>query len=131
MADQLHALILEDEMIVALEIQALLGDLGYASCDFADDAAAAVRSACTRRPDLVTVDLRIVGGSGLEAIGHMIAAVGPVPYLFVTANADFVRGLTEAPVVDKPISASRFRAACLTAVADPARRPLAEQSSAA
>src|SRR6185312_3013115 len=59
-----HALIIEDEMLIALEVESLLHDFGFESCDIVDNPKDAVKSAMAHRPDLVTADLRIVGGTG-------------------------------------------------------------------
>lgn len=113
----LHALIIEDELLVAMEVEQLLEDLGYASCDIAACETDALDCAARRRPDLVTVDLRIIGGSGADAIEALIKRMGRIPYLFVTANADTLMGRTEAPIVDKPISVHAFNRACELACA--------------
>ena len=74
-----HALIIEDEMLIALEVESLLHDFGFASCDIVDNSADAVKSALAHRPDLVTADLRIVGGTGVEAMDAITNRLGPVP----------------------------------------------------
>jgi CheY-like chemotaxis protein len=103
-ASHKHALIIEDEMLIALEVESLLHDFGFASCDIVDNPADAVKSALARRPDLVTADLRIVGGTGVEAMLAITAQLGPVPHIYVTGNADMLSGQTVAPVVDKPLT---------------------------
>jgi hypothetical protein len=71
-----HALIIEDEMIIALEVEGLLSDLGFTSFDVADSPAQAVAAALARRPDLVTADYRIIDGTGLEAVAGIVRAIG-------------------------------------------------------
>ena len=107
-----HALIIEDEMIIALEVEGLLADLCFTSFDVADTPAQAVAAARARRPDLVTADYRIIGGTGLDAVAGIVSAIGPVPVIYVTGNPDIVlkRGL--APVVDKPIAPRALAEAC-------------------
>jgi len=107
-----HALIIEDEMIIAIEVGELLADLGYATFDIADSPAQAVAAALARRPDLVTADYRIIGGTGIDAVAAIVKAIGPVPVIYVTGNPDIVlkRGL--APVVDKPIAPRALAEAC-------------------
>jgi CheY-like chemotaxis protein len=107
-----HALIIEDEMLIALEVESLLHDLGYESCDIADNPADALRCALAHRPDLVTADLRILDGTGLEAVAAITERLGPIPHIYVTGNADMLAGKTRAPIVDKPLSRRALAAAC-------------------
>lgn len=111
-----HALIIEDEMLIALEVESLLHDFGFDSCDIADNPADALRMALEHRPDLVTADLRIVGGTGIEAMDAILAELGPIPHVYVTGNADMLRGRSAAPVVDKPLTRRALAAACERAV---------------
>lgn len=107
-----HALIIEDEAIIALEVEGLLSDLGFTSFDVADCPAQAVAAALARRPDLVTADYRIVDGTGLEAVAAIVRAIGKVPVIYVTGNPDVVLRHGLAPVVDKPITPRALAAAC-------------------
>src|ERR1700741_981369 len=63
-----HALIIEDEILIAMEVESLLHDFGFESCDIVDNPADALKSALAHRPDLVTADMRILGGTGVEAM---------------------------------------------------------------
>jgi CheY-like chemotaxis protein len=112
-----HALIIEDEMLIALEVESLLHDFGFESCDIVDNPDDAVKSALARRPDLVTADIRIVGGTGIEAVLAITDKLGPIPHVYVTGNADMLTGKTAAPVVDKPLSRHALAAACQQACA--------------
>lgn len=112
-----HALIIEDEMLIALEVESLLYDFGFSSCDIVDNPEDAVKSAIAHRPDLVTADLRIVGGSGLDAMAAITRQLGPVPHIYVTGNADMLAGQTAAPVVDKPLTRRALAEACQRACA--------------
>ncbi|WP_394763480.1 response regulator [Phenylobacterium sp.] len=112
-----HALIIEDEMLIALEIESLLHDLGFASCDIVDNPTDAVKSALAHRPDLVTADLRIFGGTGIDAVEAITRRLGPVPHIYLTGNADMLAGQTAAPVVDKPLTRHALAEACRRACA--------------
>lgn len=105
-----HALIIEDEMIIALEIETLLAELGFETFDFADSPAQAFAAATSHRPDLITADVRIVGGTGIEAATAIVAALGPIPVVYVTGNLDMLTGASA--VVEKPISPLEFASAC-------------------
>jgi CheY-like chemotaxis protein len=109
-----HALIIEDEAIIALEVEHLLRELGFHSFDVAATPADALAQATDRRPDLITADVRILDGTGVEAVKAITARLGEIPYFYVTGNVDLVSG-QDHPVVEKPIDAQRFRRACILA----------------
>ena len=111
-----HALIIEDEVLIALEVESLLHEFGFVSCDIADNPKDALRLALAHRPDLVTADLRIFGGTGIEAVDAITAQLGPIPHVYVTGNADMLRGRS-APVVDKPLTRRALALACERAAA--------------
>jgi CheY-like chemotaxis protein len=111
-----HALIIEDEMIIALEVEDLLRGLGYRSFDIAATPADAVEQATQHRPDLITADVRIVDGTGIEAVRAITERLGEIPYFYVTGNVDMLKG-ERAEVVEKPISPRAFARACAAAVA--------------
>jgi CheY-like chemotaxis protein len=108
----LHALIIEDEILIAYEVQSVLEDLGFESFDLADSPADALACARAHRPDLITADLRIVGGTGLEAVRAITAALGQIPVVYVTANTDMLAGEGVPAVVEKPIATPALAAAC-------------------
>lgn len=110
-----HALIIEDEMIIALEVEDLLRELGYRSFDVAASPAEAIEQASRHRPDLITADVRILDGTGIEAVKAITERLGEIPYFYVTGNVDMLRGET-AGVVEKPISPRAFARACAAAV---------------
>ena len=106
-----HVLIIEDEPVIALELEILLSELGYASFQIADSPEDAVAAADEIRPDLITADYRIVGGTGVTAVEMITARVGDVPVVYVTGNAGQFDPGAHA-VVDKPISPKALAAAC-------------------
>jgi CheY-like chemotaxis protein len=109
-----HALIIEDEVLVAMEVEALLEAQGYRSFDIADSVEEALQRAILHPPDLITADFKIVGGTGLEAVEAIEARLGRVPTVFITGNA-ILLGQTDRLVVDKPISPQRLAQACARA----------------
>ena len=80
-------LVVEDEAIVAMDLQDRLEKVGYevvANVDTADDA---VRAADQFRPDLVLMDIRLREGDGIQA-AREIQALYHLPVIFLTAYAD-------------------------------------------
>jgi CheY-like chemotaxis protein len=98
----MHALIIEDEPLIALLIEDHLRASGYASVDFAVTEVEAVASARRRCPDLVTADVTLAQGCGIAAV-EAICAGGHVPVVFITATAWEVRArISHAVVIAKP-----------------------------
>jgi CheY-like chemotaxis protein len=106
-----HALIIEDEVLIALEMESLLAELGFRSFEVADTPGDALKSARRARPDLITADYRIIGGTGVEAVEAILAELGPIPVVYVTGNPDMIPGQGR-PVVDKPINGGALARAC-------------------
>src|SRR4051812_16936926 len=106
-----HALIIEDEILIAMEVEALLGEQGFDSFDIAESPQAALDCALKRPPDLITADYRIIGGTGVEAGTAIPAQLGPIPVGYVPGNPDQL-GARPRAVVDKPISPHRLAEAC-------------------
>lgn len=108
-----HALIIEDEILIAYEVQGVLEELGFDSFDLACSPPEAIAFAQAHRPDLITADLRIIGGTGLEAVETITEQLGQIPVVFVTANADLLRDRRYArAVVEKPIAWPLLADAC-------------------
>jgi CheY-like chemotaxis protein len=114
-----HVLIIEDEPIIAIELEILLGELGYRSFTVADTPEGALSSAREHRPDLITADYRIVAGTGVEAVRLITAALGRIPVVYVTGNPDVLADEPKPSVVDKPISPTALRRACEFATGAP------------
>ena len=102
MSRGLHALIVEDEIIAGVGMQLVLGDLGFESFAFSGTATQAVEQALLRRPDLVTMDERLLHGDGLEAAARIRGAIGSAPTVFVTGDARALKDDPAAVVVEKP-----------------------------
>lgn len=111
-----HVLIIEDEILIAFEVEALLAEQGFTSFDIADSPEDALALALAHRPDLITADYRIIGGTGVEAVEAIHDRLGDIPVVYVTGNSDLLLG-RKPPVVGKPISPGRLAEACARAFA--------------
>jgi CheY-like chemotaxis protein len=107
-----HALIIEDELLLGMEMQSVLAPLGYSSFAFASTAAQALEQAKLQRPDLVTVDVNLMHGNGLEAAKTITDACGPTSIIYVTGDPSALEGIEGAVIVSKPFSASDIARAC-------------------
>jgi two-component system cell cycle sensor histidine kinase/response regulator CckA len=81
-------LIVEDERIVAKDLQLTLGELGYDAFAIASSAEEAIARASERCPDLVLMDVRIKGRrDGIET-AEILRNRFDVPVVYITAHAD-------------------------------------------
>ena len=105
----MHALIIEDEFLTSQLIEDQLRDLGFTSFDFATDEDEAVATAHTRCPDLITSDVQLARGCGIDAV-QRICTQKRVPTLYITASAMMVRERCQgAIIVQKPFGFSDLR----------------------
>ena len=78
-------LIIEDEPLIALDIEQLVLDLGHAVTGIARTHKEAVKLALAKRPGLVLADIQLAdGSSGLEAVNEILNSFD-VPVIFITA----------------------------------------------
>ncbi len=92
-------LIVEDEQLVAMDIEAELQQLGYEVAGLAASGEEAIAQAKRLEPDLVLMDVRIDGSQdGIDAAGE-IRQAGQVPVVFLTAYTD-VETLERARMVE-------------------------------
>lgn len=117
----LRVLIVEDEFFIALHTEGLLQAMGHSVVGIAVSADDAVRMAEQHRPDVVLMDIRLVGArDGVHAATEINTRVG-TPVLFVTAHTDLATRQRAAATqslgfLEKPLTEQRLRAG-LTGVA--------------
>ena len=86
-ADQVatDVLIIEDEPIIAFDIEAMVQELGHDVTGIARTHREAIESMRKRRPGLVLADILLAdGSSGLDAVNEILASID-VPVIFITA----------------------------------------------
>ncbi len=100
----MHALIIEDESLIALAIEDSLRDCGFSSFDFAVSSERAVAAATRRCPDLITADVKLRPGCGIDAV-QSICSQRPIPVLFITGSPSEVRiRMPLHALIEKPFS---------------------------
>ena len=104
-----RVLIIEDEFLIALDLEATMFKLGFDVCALAPSASKARSLAMNDQPDVALVDVCLEGGrEGIE-IAKWLREVCEVPIVFVTAQGDenTVERIHEqvpgAPVLSKPV----------------------------
>jgi PAS domain S-box-containing protein len=81
-------MIVEDELIVAQNLQNLLFKLGYDVCGIVNSGQKAIRKAEELRPDLVLMDIKLSGSmDGIDAADQIYSRF-QVPVVYLTAYAD-------------------------------------------
>ena len=107
----MHALIIEDEILLALAMEDALARLGYMTCEIAASMDQAITASEKQCPDLIVADHHIVDGTGTDAV-LAICSDKPIPVVFVTGSALEVRQrLPDALIVSKPYAMADLEAA--------------------
>ncbi|MBF0526536.1 MAG: response regulator [Deltaproteobacteria bacterium] len=98
---QARILLVEDEFIIARNIQRDVTDLGYQVCGIAATGEEAVKLAAEEKPDLILMDIMLAGGmDGIQA-AQQIGIQCAIPVIYLTAFAD-------KEVLDRAKQASSF-----------------------
>jgi len=98
----MHALIIEDESMIAIAIEDALRGCGFTSFDIAVSAEEAATLAAHRCPDLITADVELRPGCGITAV-QSICFGQSIPVLFITGSPSEVRiRMTGHAMVEKP-----------------------------
>ena len=112
----MHALIIEDQFLIAALIEDELRDLGYTSFRTVDRQSDAVEAARIRCPDLITADDRLTEGSGIEAV-RLICQGASIPVVFIVGDPEaFVAPIPDAVLIGKPFGGRRLEEAVAEAV---------------
>jgi DNA-directed RNA polymerase specialized sigma24 family protein len=111
-------LIIEDEVLIALDLEALITDLGHRVIGVARTHAEAIKLTRVNSPGLILADIQLAdGSSGLEAVNELMRSFD-APVIFITAYPErFLTGERPEPafLVSKP-----FQPAMVSALASQA-----------
>ncbi|MEI6676172.1 MAG: response regulator [Verrucomicrobiota bacterium] len=81
-------LIVEDELILAMDLQDRLADLGYTVVSMVSTGEAAVTAALEHLPDLILMDIRLAGDMDGITAAREIRRRHDIPVIFMSAYAD-------------------------------------------
>jgi len=110
--DLMHILIVEDDALLAINIQMLVEDLGAASSQIVATEIAAIEQARRFRPNLIISDLHLQQGLGVTAVQTIRASIGNVPVVYVTGDPEEALRLDPAALVlSKPLKEKELIAA--------------------
>ncbi|MBT2187487.1 response regulator [Sphingobium nicotianae] len=100
----MHILIIEDDAILAMNLQFFLEELGADTTTIAATEAQAIREAMTHPPDLIASDVELAEGTGPEAVKAIRSKLGDVPVIYVTGRGEELRDVEpRAPIIEKPV----------------------------
>ena len=106
------ALVVEDNMIIAMEAEELLRELGYDDCHVCGSVSSALRIIADRPISVALLDIDL-GGETCEEIAMALQARG-TPFIFASGYDGFpqlAEDLASVPVVTKPYTGSDIAAA--------------------
>ena len=111
-------LIIEDEPLIAMDLEALVEGLGHNVTGIARTRTEAVKLAADKRPGLILADIQLAdGSSGLDAVNDLLKAF-EVPVIFITAYPErFLTGERPEPAF---LIAKPFQPAMVSAIASQA-----------
>jgi CheY-like chemotaxis protein len=106
----LRILVVEDEILIALELESLLHDAGHDVVGIAASSGEALALGRELSPDLAFVDIHLADGPTGVDVARQLATQHNVTVLFMTANAkripeDFAgaRGVIAKPYTDRGV----------------------------
>lgn len=114
-ADQVvtDVLIIEDEPIIAMDLEALVEGLGHTVTDVARTRADALKAVAKSRPGLILADIQLAdGSSGLDAVNDILSDF-EVPVIFITAYPErLLTGTKPEPafLITKPFRTNTLKA---------------------
>jgi two-component system, response regulator PdtaR len=82
----LRVLIVEDEVLIALELEGLLAEAGHVPVGIAATSAEAVRLGQDLKPDVALVDIHLADGPTGVEVARSLVALDATAVVFMTAN---------------------------------------------
>lgn len=109
----LNVLIVEDEMLIAFDLEYQVEACGHRVAGLAQNLATCKDAVCACIPDVALMDLRLKGGECGEDVARWLLDEHSVRCIFISGNLDDVRcdhlrALDPVAFVGKPILSSRL-----------------------
>lgn len=112
----MHALLIEDDDLLATAIIDVLRECGFTSFDIAPSAGMAVIASARRTPDPITSEISLALGCDIAAV-EQLAGATTMPVLFITSGPDDVtRRKPNNHVIENPFSTRTLTAAVASAM---------------
>jgi CheY-like chemotaxis protein len=110
-----RVMVIEDEAIIAMDISAIVREMGHRVTGVARTRSEAVRLASETKPDLVLADIQLAdNSSGIDAVNDILREFEDLPVIFITAFPErLLTGARPEPafLITKPYSEEQVRSA--------------------
>ncbi len=110
-----RVMVIEDEAIIAMDISAIVREMGHRVTGVARTRTEAVRLAMETKPDLVLADIQLAdNSSGIDAVNDILGEFQDLPVIFITAFPErLLTGARPEPafLITKPYSEEQVRSA--------------------
>ncbi|MCA8880963.1 MAG: response regulator [Rhodobacteraceae bacterium] len=110
-----RVLIIEDEAIIAMDLEGIVAGIGHDITGIARTASKAVELGKADRPDLVLADIHLADdSSGIDAVNALMSHFGELPVIFITAYPErLLTGERPEPafLIAKPYNEDQVRSA--------------------
>ncbi|MCA8884495.1 MAG: response regulator [Rhodobacteraceae bacterium] len=108
-------LIIEDEAIIAMDLEGIVAGIGHKITGIARTASRAVALGKAEKPDLVLADIHLADdSSGIDAVNELMGHFGTLPVIFITAYPErLLTGERPEPafLISKPYNEDQVRSA--------------------
>jgi len=110
-----NVMVIEDEAIIAMDISAIVAEMGHTITGVARTRTDAVALATRKRPDLILADIQLAdNSSGIDAVNDILVKFPDLPVIFITAFPErLLTGERPEPafLITKPYSEEQVRSA--------------------
>ncbi|MGO4909620.1 response regulator [Pseudorhodobacter sp. W20_MBD10_FR17] len=110
-----RVMIIEDEAIIAMDIAAIVREMGHEVTGIASTRTEATALAAQEKPDLILADIQLADkSSGIDAVNDILAKFDAIPVIFITAFPErLLTGERPEPafLITKPYSEDQVRSA--------------------
>jgi CheY-like chemotaxis protein len=110
-----RVMVIEDEAIIAMDISAIVREMGHRVTGVARTRNEAVRLAIETTPDLILADIQLAdNSSGIDAVNDILREFQDLPVIFITAFPErLLTGTRPEPafLITKPYSEEQVRSA--------------------
>jgi len=110
-----RVMIIEDEAIIAMDIAAIVREMGHTIIGIASTRSEANTIAARERPDLILADIQLADkSSGIDAVNDILRMFEAMPVIFITAFPErMLTGERPEPafLISKPYSEDQVRSA--------------------